>query len=115
MTFYEEQTQDLLNIIADNPVAFSYGGASYTGYRGKLAQTKKNSSGGWLDEPELSLVTTRKIKQGVQFVYRFPANASPPIGKKLTIGGKDYRIDRILQDPSDAAIQFELNGVNKGA
>lgn len=115
MTFYEEQTQDLLNIIADSPVAFAYLGATYTGYRGKLTRTKENQTGGWMDEPDIALVTTRKIKQGTQWVWRFPNNVGPAIGKKVTIDGRDYRIDSVIRDEQEVAIQLNLNGVNKGA
>lgn len=110
----EQATRDLLNVISDVPVTFTWNSNDYTGTRGALVQRQSFDSGGFLPEPDLTISTTlKKLSSANKLIDRFPSGTPPALGEKVTIGGTVYRIDRVTTDELSAGIQFDLMSPHK--
>jgi hypothetical protein len=129
MDLAESTLEDLLNTIDDVPVTYKFNGVEHTGTRGGLVMSQMNQEGGLLDEPDLIITGTLKIKDDAgHFVDAFPdeaptATLSPKqiargfVNEQLTdvdgISDDNYRIDRVTVDEWKNAIQFDLMSVHQ--
>lgn len=114
----EAATFDLLGMIEDHPIEFTWGGLTIEGTIGGLVTSAKLESGGLIQDYALQIATSlwKRAEPGSNtLIERFPGqNASlPEEGNQLTAEGVTYRIDRVTQDDYRAGIQLDLVNVAK--
>lgn len=115
MTSSESAARDLLNAISDNPLSFTWEDDTYDGLRGQLSKKKSYGGGGFLDEPDLRLITTRQKLNGAgALVARFPDDVIPEVGQKVTIDDVEYRIESMELDEYDSGLMMDLGTPHKG-
>lgn len=104
MTNAEQQRQDILNAIADDPVTFTFNETDYTGTRGVLKLGEEFIAGGVLAEPALSLLICLQDGAGNDvFEENEPAN-----GHKITVDDVDYQVKMVTEDQWGVALQIDL-------
>lgn len=106
--FAQTLRSDLLQIIAENPVTFSFDGVEYTGTMSGKNLRVPLEIGGFQDEPELSIIIAIHDAYGNRVM-----NTLPAVGQKVTTGGTTYRIDRIETDVENVGLQMDLRSANK--
>ena len=99
-----ELVSDLRELIDDLPVVFNIGGTDYTGTSSQVASTKTLEEGGFLQEFDKVLVAV---------IDDFPNSVIPDNGTRVTIAGRDYRIEKTTPDDLLAGVEFGLMTVNK--
>ena len=114
----EHAQRDLIRVIDDMPVVFTWEGAEYVGTRGALVKGERLVEGGIFSEPELTITTCLKKKNlSGALVDRFPSGSKPAVSDKFqNVGdedGVDFRIERVTEDELSAGIQFDLVSVDK--
>ena len=85
--------RDMLGIIADAEETFTWNGADYACTRSPINRTKPLEVGGYMDIPDLTVVTTyKKEAPNGDLVSRFPSDIAPDINAQMTIDSVAYRI-----------------------
>lgn len=110
MALSDQLNRDLIEAIADNPVTFTWSGTDYTGTWGPLTHGNPLVTGGFLDDPEVTLVTSMKKydTDGSTLVSRFTSDTPPDANAKLTINSVIYRIKERTFDDFSVAVVFTL-------
>lgn len=111
----EELARDAISLIADGTEVATWNSKDYDGMVGPLVSSKPNVSGGFLPEYDLSWTTSlQKLNDSKELVSRFTNDTLPAEGNNLTIGGVNYKIDRVTKDPfASSMVQFDLINQNK--
>ena len=126
MTLAEQTARDLLNIISDAPLTFTFDSVEYEdgATRGALINSQRLMEGGFMGEPDLSITTCLKKLNGVaseahcccpcghddpgcDLIDRFSSDP-PAVGEIITVDDVDYRIDRIHTDEFSLGVQYDL-------
>lgn len=118
MTLADSVTLDLLNVIADAPLTFTWSGTTYTdaGTRGALVRRNRFGDGGFLEEPELTVTTTLQKLNGVgALIDRFPANTPPAHGEIIEVDDVNYRITAVHKDEFNSGLQLDCASTSRGA
>ena len=96
------------NIIADVGVTFYHGGLEYVGTRGALVSASNLQTGGFLEEPDLSLTINLEDEDGDDVF-----TTEPVVGDQITIGSSTYRIEKTHRDEFASALQMDLTTTHK--
>lgn len=122
MTNRDSATYDLLGMIEDHPVTFTWDGDEYEGTIGTLTKTEQLQEGGFLGDFDLVLVTSilKRTAAGVnELVPRFDENELPAIGDTVVIEDPvtevdtSYRVELVRRDEYGAGIHLGLRTTNK--
>lgn len=104
----ENVTRDYIQLLNDAPVDFTFEGVEYTGTRGALTKANNMNEGGFVNDFDLQVATSiKKVDQNDNLVNRFSNGVTPDTGDKITVGGTNYRVERVIYDNLTSIIQFD--------
>lgn len=108
MTSAEQQRQDILNAIADDPVQFVFSDTTYTGTTGPLSESEDFIAGGVLKDYDLSLLVCLQDADGNDTF-----GADPLEGDLIVIDGVTYAVKRKLPDQLGVSLRLYLENALK--
>ena len=97
-----ELVADLREMIDDLPITFSVGGIDYTGTDSQQVKEKKLEEGGFLE-------TFDRMIYAVIDDFTDAGASVPEPGALFTIGGVNFRVDKVTRDLLEAGVEFGLN------
>lgn len=102
----EELQADLAAIIADLPVSFTFGGATYTGTRAARTDSEDLEPGGFHDQPKVELHVALKTLSGSTWVNTFAVE--PVLGSVIAIEGRGMTVVAIERSADNAELVLGL-------
>lgn len=99
---------DIRQMVSDAPQLFTWNGQEYIGAISGQSVRKRLEIGGFDEEPEMSLVIALRDEVGSPVFVTLPT-----VGEKVTVGTRQYRIDKTEIDQFNTAFQLDLKSIHK--
>lgn len=99
---------DVRVMVADAPQPFTWNDQDYVGAISGQTVRKRLEIGGFDEEPEMILVVALRDEVGAKVFVTLPT-----VGEKVTVGTRQYRIDKTEIDQFNTALQLDLRSTNK--
>ena|SRR5689334_24218226 len=102
-----ELQTDLAAMIADLPVTFQFGGASYTGTRASRIDSENLEPGGFNDQPTIELhVALKTLNAASAWVNTFASE--PVLGSVIAIEGRGMAVVSIQRSADNVELVLGL-------